>query len=1419
MSNPNELGDTSFGGAVNDRTAAVPQDINASSRRSSRQFFPPSENAAKIRNWVKAWQPKRTLPLEGYGNITRGNHVMPFCLRIDKVTGIKPETFGLAPDSDKLGGRVSVTMYSPQTRAFFGRRYLSDVYPLTVDGPARQLSGVECMYYFSKLAGDRRFCGIVELILVEFDSYGGIRRQFGAGYATVSAFEPQAGIGESEFVQGTPMDLMITTGQGVSGNFVGQKVYYEVSKCDSLMYMDRLIPENAVVGVLDNVSGLEGGYMPLQPTQGFRTLQGGRTYVNQIQVKVSPQLEQEVMGFMGVKYQKTFYHQEGQEGLEDRNAKSAEIKEKRLIAAVHNGWTFVNSTKWQNMIMLAEGRTPGVLESDGILALDGIVDSPECAIIFQVEYLIRSFRDNGRYDDVRIVLGWVPFIPAVNRQGELRDVGMSEFMVMGPGHSVNGDYLFESTVQLDQFYEPPLNLTCKFSKQPPMSFAQPQITDNRVDLNYERDRLRDDFHKTRTALEDQKKTEIQRRYEEAEEWKRRYFQTQKETALLRDELQSRQKRPVEVIRVEPEVSRFRGEPSPQRRDQYGGIETRDMRDSRYDTRPEQVVDRMVYEDIPPAKWDKIQGIHAVPRITVYEEPKAFQTAPSFHPREISRADMARLVSAGMKGILDKPGDRGYATQGFHASEKRLDLESEDPLKATSFVIQFLAYRPYNLPKTGGQHFPHRMYFTLNFFDFPQFKTEVVRVRDNQQHSTFSPTKNVEVNATAGTPLVLFKEPKDRVTALIDDSIEDSELLVNFEIDPSTSLDTKEHMRFASYLLEKALNVEIWDADSQMHFGTVRVPLNEMLRQGRPIVAVAREFDCLDQSSGKINGGIQVMLKNSGKYPSVRLPDPNSVNLDAKDQLLKGDTRQAVRIRAKPLTVTTKHGEENPFASDSSQMKLASQNEDLRKKARVQRFKKSSLAKENVQVLGDERQDDYTKHRALRDMNLLRDSRKPALINRVLKDYISHSQNLNVTPGIASFLDYSVANSGPEDEYYQIKIEDPYGYAGKSELDVVMEEQEWRQIVRRKAYDVPIDWGIFHPGERSFYLKPGESLQVLFKFLSFKPKSPFIDTGILSDEDKREYLMNRIIKVTLVKRSGQVLQTLEVNVMPTYPVVDHVLRFYEPESRSIAINLPSFYYYTKATPHNRPKVHCTNQKAVLDWPTDGELIVKMKTPPIAQKNMFYIFAYNDDLFLDCTACIEVNVYGLSVVDMNVSTGQLIANKLSLRGDFPQKIQCYSSEPDIVSFRQPFDGPFLILPGVINNIDFHVRALQSRESKVRIHAVDVATQELVHTWLVRISAETPQVSNLFQLKCKVGVESNQRVKYTNKSALPSVFEFISSNPDILVVREPEIYIDGNDQDFIRVHLPGQSQPGNAEAFVFASDKEGNIFEALMFKINYM
>lgn len=76
------------------------------------------------------------------------------------------------------------------------------------------------------------------------------------------------------------------------------------------------------------------------------------------------------------------------------------------------------------------------------------------------------------------------------------------------------------------------------------------------------------------------------------------------------------------------------------------------------------------------------------------------------------------------------------------------------------------------------------------------------------------------------------------------------------------------MKLAGYLRERFLTVDVFDGDSLFLYGTCKIPLFELLRQGKSTIVRAKECEMCDPDTGDFRGSLQMIMSNQGRYQSI-----------------------------------------------------------------------------------------------------------------------------------------------------------------------------------------------------------------------------------------------------------------------------------------------------------------------------------------------------------------------------------------------------------------------------------------------------------------------------------------------------------------------------------------------------------------------
>ena len=96
------------------------------------------------------------------------------------------------------------------------------------------------------------------------------------------------------------------------------------------------------------------------------------------------------------------------------------------------------------------------------------------------------------------------------------------------------------------------------------------------------------------------------------------------------------------------------------------------------------------------------------------------------------------------------------------------------------------------------------------------------------------------------------------------------------------------------------------------------------------------------------------------------------------------------------------------------------------------------------------------------------------------------RTLHVTPGMNSFVTVPILNNLTQNEVYSVRIMDPdAGLLGsESEFRLVTDEAEMSHWVIQGKVDRPPAWNLV-TAHSDVILKPGQQMNLLFKFLSFR----------------------------------------------------------------------------------------------------------------------------------------------------------------------------------------------------------------------------------------------------------------------------------------------------------------------------------------------
>jgi nephrocystin-4 len=1447
----------------------------------------------RLKQWFNLYLKHRSVPASTAALLQPNKTPSYYRIFIQSISRIPTTKFTNQPGV-KPFIKITATFYNRQSLKFYGRTYTSPPLPLV---PSQQQggSGLETaepinLFFYSTIDRNQLNTLVMEATLLEIQDTV-LKREIPLGWTELEVYIPMQtstipnpnpvpivggvqpvnnalpnpALGNAQFktyqfYEGTTRELLQKSSDKLVKKPVGGAIAWKTVENQDFKSLALVIDEAVLVGPGDVVPGLEYRALPNLGTEIIEAPKLSSQFnvlIENVYLKIPPSVENQVVSF--ARHLRSLRHNM------DPNMKGIAdifVKERKMIVIYHNTWTAVNARKFDyNVSLIPNKQTPGTYSYSGSFPLDSVFWDDYGIVCFQLEYqiVLPLAGNNVKPDEFTLALGWCPiFIKKGPSPAPIMDV--KENFVGGPGKALNGEKLFEWNISDTEEFE--VACVLNFTKAP-------RITGDTGASSVDVD------EKTRMVAYIQE-LERQRRVEKQQfDEKLVMLSKQPYSAGVSPTISQNVHSP--ALDMMPSAfpiakndasfnSAYTGSP---------GIPNDQMKqimdiykEEATKNRQEMATLRTTLEDVQKKLKDKDSEdiitkekqskeaqnvgyllnhftVDKVKDMDFAQTGSKFQpvTQPQFNERTLSRADMAMLLQAGVPGLLDKVEFTGLSSDV--TLDKCVRAEMADSNKASNIFIHFLAVKPStgallnsNFKQTEGTAesftFPSKIYFTFNFFNFPTKKTDAIMLQAPKNAQGLSDT----ALQAHGIPFYLIREQYFKT------QMDPKEPIYSYEIDPSLERQSHQHVELVRYFWNKALTIEIWDADSLMLFGSVKIPMRELCRQGKPSSTITKEFEIIEPSFMRAKGGLQIQIKNVGKPTAKEIrPETELRNkrLERPGQLMSQTVKK--KIKSKNAINLQDQMKQFPVTTFDEE---AINNPEYRKQERINRYKltaiESNLINEaNTLNATGNIQEDLSQAKSLkqlREITNFRDTKKQFFLKNVMSQHYDEEKYLNVSFAKTEVFSLEIANFSDVDEAFSVIIEDPDGkILPEPEVQAVYSPDEWKHWVERKGFTRPAEWNMIVPDKQArnsytIFLKKADKCEVLFKFLTFRAIDEHTAyregadynealarmNEIEKNEEKRkQYITPRSVNITVSHLKGRVITGMKINIEPHASVVDHVFRFFEQENRHVQLNLPALYYQSMP-PMSRPKLALTYENATFTWLNDKEVALELKVPPAQSVLRFNLLAYDDPYYSDLMGNWIIEVNSCAGVDLSVKVGQATSTKLVLPPDIARLVKMYVSHPTLAYFPNPFDKPFTLTPGPSNSVSINARIFNVKTQHVLVNCVDVNTHEKIYQWIVKLIGSQPQVTKIISLDCKIGLETQPRFIYENRSAKWAMFEFVSSNPEILDIFEKSVPCNPGDRVNVRLRMAKRDTPGTAEVCVYASDVEEKIFDCILFKIKY-
>ncbi|KAH8861988.1 Nephrocystin-4 [Schistosoma japonicum] len=512
--------------------------------------------------------------------------------------------------------------------------------------------------------------------------------------------------------------------------------------------------------------------------------------------------------------------------------------------------------------------------------------------------------------------------------------------------------------------------------------------------------------------------------------------------------------------------------------------------------------------------------------------------------KLSRATYAKLHSAGFEPIRTENGDPPFTIdpQTDIIDEFKFIKEEIDLLNQNEVIFQFLSYsglvaNPTTTTTIPDTYMPEQIYFTFQFYRFPQVKTPNLFVgqplddchdtNGNSFRIIWKTKRQIDKSFSETTPNSFTAKGENKTAGY----------KVVFSIDPRY-FKPGEMEVFFNYLIRTTMQIDVWNAKSHILIGTCMVELKHLCRQGREAVQVTYAADILhsndnlfDNESNSVNppdiqGCLLLRLANVGHRKEPISKEITVINNNRKKYLITQNdavcfrkfpggvlsdinclksnelNTRGVVVRAHKIESTNNELQEMLRAINTSEQKLpitikavrsVNDPSGVKDVTRIEKLDRLHCSLKSIEGLNNvfdntelsKRSDVQTliteKKTKLNMITQYRDQKKRELIELMINNATIIEHELYTSFGCTEFFEYQLKNSYNIEDTVSVSIEDDL-----NNLSFVIDPREVRSLKLAFGINTPTEDDLFALDIKDNNNDEGKSLKRNNVVLFLKP---------------------------------------------------------------------------------------------------------------------------------------------------------------------------------------------------------------------------------------------------------------------------------------------------------------------------------------------
>ena len=136
-------------------------------------------------------------------------------------------------------------------------------------------------------------------------------------------------------------------------------------------------------------------------------------------------------------------------------------------------------------------------------------------------------------------------------------------------------------------------------------------------------------------------------------------------------------------------------------------------------------------------------------------------------------------------------------------------------------------------------------------------------------------------------------------------------------------------------------------------------------------------------------------------------------------------------------------------------------------------------------------------------------------------------------------------------------------------------------------------------------------------------------------------------------------------------------------------------------------------------------MEVRSKKVGMMLEFNVMIFADSYYSGVLLNILIRIFSIEQVSSSVRIGEENRIQLPVFSEVPRVCRLFSSHFLACSFPSPYQKDFSLMPGSYTFVQSALKSMNEGQDQIIVNLIDVATKELVFSWLIELHTLLPKV----------------------------------------------------------------------------------------------